>query len=70
MTVHEDIRQDHSTYSEDRAKADKRSEIARQIDEYLARGGRIQQIPTGEGDYWELTISEREKRKRRRHASE
>jgi len=70
MTIHQDIRQDRSAPDPSREKQVLRSEIARQIDEYLARGGCIQQIPTGEGDYWGMTLSEREERKRRRYAGE
>jgi len=60
------IRQDHSSVSAERAKAEQRSEIARQIADYLSRGGQIEQVPTGVGEYQTLTITERERRKRER----
>jgi len=62
----EQIRQDHSSVSTERAKAEQRSEIARQVAEYLARGGRIEHVPAGVGEYQTLTITERERRKRER----
>jgi len=62
----EQIRQDHSSVSTERAKAEQRSEIAKQVAEYLARGGTIQQVPVGVGEYQTLTITQKEQRKRER----
>lgn len=75
--ISDSIRQDHSSVSADHAKAEQRSEIARQVEEYLARGGQVQQIPAGQSGEDPGTVTIDGKRRHRwagesvtqRHAS-